>query len=144
MPEVVRTLVIPAEPRAVWRWFAHRDALRRWWGTPDLEIDLAVGGAFSMTGQDGRTRVSGTVLELVPQRRLVLSWHEEDAGWIHPARLLLTLEPVGDGTSVTLCHDGFAGIGSTHWQDVATSYDRGADAHALLPRLAELVLDDVA
>src|SRR5690625_4759564 len=87
MPEVIRTLEIAAPPETLWKWFADQGALRQWWAIPDLEIDLIVGGAFSMTGQDGQTRVSGRVLELDPERRLVLSWLEEDSGWAHPARL---------------------------------------------------------
>lgn len=141
MPEVIRTIEIAASPRALWKWFANQEALRQWWGTSDLEIDLAVGGAFSMTGLDGTTRISGVVLELDPERRLVLSWLEEGGGWIHPARLLFTLEPVDGGTRVTLQHDGFAGIGTANWQGTKNAYEKGADAHALLPKLAALVAD---
>ncbi|WP_022882937.1 SRPBCC family protein [Gryllotalpicola ginsengisoli] len=141
MPEVIRTIEIAAPPSVVWKWFSTQDALRRWWGTPDLEIDLVVGGAFTLTGPDGETRDSGTVLELDPERRLVLSWLEEGTGWVHPGRLLFLLEPTDGGTRVTLQHDGFAGIGKANWQGVQAAYERGADAHALLPKLAELVAD---
>ncbi len=144
MPEVIRTIEIAAPPSALWKWFASQEALRQWWGTPDLEIDLSVGGAFSLTGPDGRTRDSGQVLELDPERRLVLSWLEEDSGWVHPARLLFTLEPIDGGTRVTLQHDGFAGIGKATWQGTKNAYERGADAHALLPKLAALVADEAA
>lgn len=144
MPEVIRTAQIAAPPSTLWEWFATRDAVREWWGAPDLEIDLTVGGAFSMTGLDGQTRVTGTVLELDPERRLVLSWMEEGSGWVHPARLLFVLEPIDSGTRVTLQHDGFAGIGTANWPGVASAYERGADAHALLSRLAALAADGAA
>ncbi len=140
MPEVIRTVEIAAPPSIVWRWFESQDGLREWWGTPDLEIDLTVGGAFSLTCPDD-ARASGYVLELDPERRLVLSWLEEDSGWVHPARLLFTLEPADRGTRVTLQHDGFAGIGTASWQDTKNAYEHGADAHALLPRLAALAAD---
>lgn len=144
MPEVIRTIEIAAPPSALWKWFASQEAIRQWWGTPDLEIDLTVGGAFSLTGPDGQTRDSGHVLELDPERRLVLSWFEENSGWVHPARLLFTLEPTDVGTRITLQHDGFAGIGTANWQGTKNAYERGADAHALLPELAALVADDAA
>jgi uncharacterized protein YndB with AHSA1/START domain len=144
MPEVIRTLEIAAPPSALWKWFASQEALRQWWGTPDLEIDLAVGGAFSLTGPDGETSVRGYVLELDPGQRLVLSWFEADSGWVHPARLVFTLEPADGGTRVTLKHDGFAGIGTVNWRDVKSAYEKGADAHALLTKLAALVADDAA
>ncbi len=139
MPEVVRTMEIPVPPSKVWRWLSTQEGLRRWIA-PDLEIDLQVGGAYQMLGTDGETRISGTVLELVPEGRLVLSWLEEDAGWAHPARLLITLAPTTGGTHVTLVHDGFAGIGKPGWASTAEAYERGADKHQVLQQLAETVM----
>jgi len=138
MPEVVRSIEIPAPPSRVWRELSTQAGLRRWIA-PDLEIELRVGGAYRMLGADGQTRISGTVLELVPEGRLVLSWLEEQAGWIHPARLLVTLEPIATGTRVGLVHDGFAGIGKPAWDRTLEAYERGADKHQVLERLAEVV-----
>lgn len=142
MPEVMRSIEIAAPPATVWKWFSSAQALREWWGVPDLEIALEIGGALSLTGQDGRTRISGAVLELDPERRLVLSWLEEGTGWIHPARLLFVLEPIENGTRVTLQHDGFAGIGTATWRDTEAAYENGSDRHELLRALAELVAAD--
>ena len=138
MPEVVRSIEIPAPPSRVWRELSTQAGLRRWIA-PDLEIELRVGGAYRMLGADGQTRISGTVLELVPEGRLVLSWLEEQAGWIHPARLLVTLEPIATGTRVGLVHDGFAGIGKPAWDRTLEAYERGADKHQVLERLADVV-----
>jgi uncharacterized protein YndB with AHSA1/START domain len=102
----------------VWRWLSSPEALRRWL-SPTLEIDLRVGGAYHLLGPDEETRISGTVLELVPEGRLVLSWLEEDADWIHPARLVISLTATGAGTTVK-------------------AYERGADRHQVLEQLAEL------
>lgn len=142
MPEVMRTIEIAAAPATVWKWFSSEEALREWWGTPDLAIDLEIGGAFSLTGQDGATRITGYVLELDAERRLVLSWFEEGTGWIHPARLLFVLEASGAGTRVTLQHDGFAGIGTASWRDTEAAYELGSDRHELLAALAALVAAD--
>ncbi|GAA4212739.1 SRPBCC family protein [Actinocatenispora rupis] len=138
MPEVVRALEIAAPPSVVWRWFTSQEALRRWL-LPDLDIDLTVGGAYRATGPDGETRISGTVLDLVPEGRLVLSWLEEDAGWSHPGRLVIELAPIAPGTRVTLTHDGFAGIGTAGWRGTAEAYERGADQHKVLDQLAAVV-----
>jgi uncharacterized protein YndB with AHSA1/START domain len=72
MPQVIRSIEIPAPPSGVWRWLSTQEGLRRWLA-PDLDIDLTVGGAYRMLGTDGQTWISGTVLELVPEGRLVLS-----------------------------------------------------------------------
>ncbi|MBX3142239.1 MAG: SRPBCC domain-containing protein [Trueperaceae bacterium] len=138
MPEVVRSLEIQAPPSVVWRWFQSQEALRRWL-RPDLTIDLVVGGSFRMLGADEETWISGTVLEIVPEGRLVLSWFEEDAGWVHPGRLVIELHAVSAGTRVTLTHDGFAGIGKPEWRGTLEAYERGADRHRILEQLAAAV-----
>lgn len=138
MPDVVRSIDIKAPPSAVWRWLATQEGLRHWL-SPDLEVDLRPGGAYQMAGGDGATRITGTVLELIPEGALVLSWLEEGSGWRYPARLVVTLTAIAGGTRVTLTHDGFAGIGTPHWERTAEAYRRGADRHRVLERLAEAV-----
>ena len=63
---------------------ASQEALRRWI-SPNLDIDLKVGGKYRFLGPDDKTWVSGRVMELVPEGWLILSWLEEDQGWTHPA-----------------------------------------------------------
>lgn len=142
MPDVVRSMEIQAPPSAVWRLLDSEAALRRW-VSPTLEIDLRVGGSYRLLGPES-TRVCGTVLELVPEELLVLSWLEEDAGWARPARLVIALKASNAGTTVTLVHDGFEGIGTPGWAKTADAYERGADRHRLLERLAEVVTADAA
>ena len=54
---------------------------------------------------------------------------------------MITLRAEGDGTTVTLTHDGFAGIGTENWQATRDAYDRGADRHQILQGLADAVLE---
>lgn len=138
MPQVIRSIEISAKLSAVWRWFATEDALRRWISS-NLQIDLRVGGSYRFLGQDDKTWISGTVLELEPERSLILSWLEEGGGWLHPARLVIALAPSAAGTRVTLIHDGFEGIGRSDWGETVQDYERGADAHRALDHLADLV-----
>jgi uncharacterized protein YndB with AHSA1/START domain len=138
MPQVVRSIEIQAVPGRVWRWFATQEGLRRWISS-NLQIDLRVGGGYRFLGPDDQTWVSGTVLELVPEKKLILSWLEEGSGWVHPARLVLTLAPTAAGTLVTLIHDGFENIGRPDWPETQQDYERGADQHRILDRLADLV-----
>jgi uncharacterized protein YndB with AHSA1/START domain len=138
MPEVIRSIEIQAPPSRVWKLLATTDGLRRWL-QPNLEIDLQVGGSYRMLGGDDQTWISGVVLELVPEGRLVLSWLEEGTGWVHPGRLVIELAPIASGTRVTLAHDGFAGIGKPSWPETLKAYERGADRHQVLERLAAAV-----
>ena len=139
MPEVVRSIEISAPPSATWRWMASEEALRGWLGA-GLEIDLQVGGAYRLRGPDGKTSITGRVLEIVPEGRLVLSWLEEGGDWVYPARLVIALAPTSAGTRVTLSHDGLAGIGKPGWPDTVRAYERGADRHRILEQLADRVL----
>jgi uncharacterized protein YndB with AHSA1/START domain len=138
MPEITRTIDIAAPPSTVWRWLATEEGLRQWM-LPGIEIDLRLGGAFRALGSDGETWISGRVLEIVPEGRLVLSWLEEDSGWEHPARLVIALKPTAAGTRVKLVHDGFAGIGKPTWEATEQAYERGADSHRILGKLADVV-----
>jgi uncharacterized protein YndB with AHSA1/START domain len=114
------------------------EGLRRWL-SPNLEIDLRVGGAYRLRGPDEKTWISGRVLELVPEGGLILSWLEEGGDWVYPARLLITLAATANGTIVTLRHDGFAGIGKPNWPDTVRAYERGSARHRILEQLAEVV-----
>jgi len=138
IPKVSRSIEIQAPPSAVWRWLATQEALRRWI-SPNIEIDLRVGGVYRFLGPDDQTWVSGTVLELEPEGSLILSWLEEGSGWVHPGRLVITLAASAAGTKVSLIHDGFAGIGTPDWPEAVQDYERGADRHGVLERLAGLV-----
>lgn len=140
--KVERSIEIKAAPAAVWRWLASQEALRQWI-SPNIEIDLRLGGAYRFLGPDNATWISGVVLELEPQERLILSWFEEDGDWMHPGRLVFALEPTAAGTRVSLIHDGFAGIGKADWPESVKDYERGADEHRILERLAELVAGGV-
>ena len=141
MPQVVRNIEIKAPPSVVWHWLATQETLRRWI-SPNLEIDLRVGGAYRFLGPDNETWIVGTVLEWVPEGALILSWTEEGQGWLHPARLVLSMAASPLGTKVTLVHDGFAGIGKPGWPDTVKDYEIGADVHRILEKLAELVATD--
>jgi uncharacterized protein YndB with AHSA1/START domain len=138
MQQVIRSIDIVASPGAVWRWLSSQDALRRWI-SPNIEIDLRVGGRYRFLGPDDKTWVSGTVLELRAEKSLILSWLEEGSGWLHPARMVITLVPTVTGTRATLIHDGFEGIGRSDWPETVQDYERGADLHRILDGLAGLV-----
>jgi uncharacterized protein YndB with AHSA1/START domain len=93
----------------------------------------------TVTGDGSQHWISGTVLELQAEKSLILSWLEEESGWLHPARLVITLVPTAAGTRVSLIHDGFEGIGRSDWTETLQDYERGADLHRVLDGLADLV-----
>ncbi|MBZ6411197.1 MULTISPECIES: SRPBCC domain-containing protein [Methylobacterium] len=72
--------------------------------------DLRVGGRFSLEGcnpDGGAYAVSGEYLEIVPARRIVMTWHYAGAGPLGgpPSRVQIDLRPLGaDVTELTLSH----------------------------------------
>ena len=85
-----------------------------WVGPPGVRgevtlLEPKVGGRYQiiMHVPDGKTlTVGGTYQEIVPSSRIVMSWkwQHEDA----ETRITLTFKPAGNGTDLTLTHEGFA------------------------------------
>jgi uncharacterized protein YndB with AHSA1/START domain len=127
--EVVhRQIRIDAAPSAVFEFLTDPGMMVRWMGT-EAVLDPRPGGDYrvNISGQD---RVSGKVIEIVPDRRLVFSWGWEDGALpVAPGEstVEITLEPDGEGTLLRLTHRDLP-------QDMHKFHQLGWD-HAL-PRLA--------
>lgn len=113
-PEVRVAIVIEAPPAAVFRALLEPDALARWFGQGGtVSVEPRVGGRYDLAWRyqvDGRDVVGGPtrILELIPDRRLVVDWTD----WrgdpsVTGQTIAFDLEPVAEGTRVTLVHGGF-------------------------------------
>ena len=118
MSAVVRSVEIKAPPSAVWKWMSSQDGLRQWL-SPNIDIDLRVGGSYRFLDVEGDARISGVVLDIVPEGGLTLSWIEEGSDWVHPARRVLEVTGTPVGSRVT------AGIGKTNWPDTLRALRAG-------------------
>ncbi len=107
--------VIDAPVETVYAAWTDPELLRRWLAPGDTTVVRAVaepevGGSFlvEMRGADGRRwLVRGAFREVVPCRRLVLSWRWE--GTDVETLLAVEFEPeAAGGTSLTLTHSRFA------------------------------------
>jgi len=121
----------PHPPSKVWKVVTTREHLARWLMANDFEP--RVGHRFQFRakpigGWDGI--VSCEVLEIVSERRLVMTWSSN----VIDTKLTITLEPDGDGTRFTLVHSGFKGL-----KPVLTSYLLGmgwkGHVHKAIPAL---------
>jgi uncharacterized protein YndB with AHSA1/START domain len=108
--------------------------MTRWWGvtqspkTPIAETDLKVGGRFRVQfwgNNDEHNSVSGVYREVVPNRKLCFSWAWQST----PEReslVTIELNPVTDGTLLTLTHEQFfdekARDGHSHGWSFALDY----------------------
>lgn len=113
-PEVRIAIVIEAPPAAVFRALLEPEALARWFGQGGtVSVDPKVGGRFELGWKyqiEGKDVLGGPtkILELIPDRRLVVDWTDwRGDPTVTGQTIAFELEPVAQGTRVTLVHAGF-------------------------------------
>ena len=107
---------IKACPSILFEALTRPEEFSTWWG-PDAgpvliaEVDARVGGRFRVrfrTLDGSEHECSGEYLEVVPPRRLAMSWEWVDGGEPNEtgrvSRLAFDLKPIGDETELTLTH----------------------------------------
>jgi uncharacterized protein YndB with AHSA1/START domain len=107
MHDLVKEILIDAEPETIWPFLVERDRILEWQGT-DAEVDARPGGAFRVLIA-GQHQSAGEFVELVPNEKVVYTF-----GWdmegnpITPGstRIEITLHPEGSKTRVRLLHSG--------------------------------------
>jgi uncharacterized protein YndB with AHSA1/START domain len=109
---------IAARPSIVFEAMTTAEGIAAWFGPDDLpvvraEMDARVGGAYRVHFRtlDGRDHEAcGEFLELVPPRRIVMSWSWAFGGELEEqgriSRIEIDLAPLADGTELTFTHAG--------------------------------------
>ena len=106
---VQREVRIDAPPSAVFGFLTQPEKMVRWMGV-EATLDPRPGGVYrvDLTGDERISgRVSGEVLEVVPDRKLVFTWGWENGILPVPpgaSTVEIVLEPDGEGTLVRLTH----------------------------------------
>jgi uncharacterized protein YndB with AHSA1/START domain len=104
---------IRARPSLVFDALTTSDGIARWWGPDDgpvllAETDLRVGGRYRVRFRmlDGSEHESsGEYLEVVPAKRLAMSWRWAGGGEDPGESLVeIRLRAVAEGTELTLTH----------------------------------------
>ena len=102
---VEREISIEAPPSVVFEFLTDPAKMVRWMGT-EAVLGPRPGGDYGVN-ISGHERVSGEVIEIVPNRRLVFSWGWEDEALpVAPGEstVEISLEPDGEGTLLRLTH----------------------------------------
>jgi uncharacterized protein YndB with AHSA1/START domain len=115
-PSLVLKRRLKAAPEKVYQAWTHPEQMTLWWGVnaeskkkPVAEADLRVGGRFRVQfwGKDDEHHaVSGIYREVVPNRKLVFSWAWQSTPE-RESQVTIDLNPVTDGTMLTLTHEQF-------------------------------------
>ena len=100
------SVLVPLAPEETFALLTEPERLRRWQAVT-ARVELRAGGEYRWTIVPGHT-AAGTVEELEPGRRLVLSfgWEESDDLAPGASTVTITLEPAEGGTRVHLVHSG--------------------------------------
>jgi uncharacterized protein YndB with AHSA1/START domain len=114
-PSLVLKRRLKAAPEKVYEAWTKPEQMTHWWGVPGgakptvAETDLRVGGRFRVQfwgANDEHHSVSGTYREVVPNRKLSFSWAWQSTPE-RESQVTIELNPVTDGTMLTLTHEQF-------------------------------------
>lgn len=102
MSKLIRqSATFQATPHAVYEALMDSRKHTRFTGSP-ARLSRKVGGKFSAFGG----YISGTNLELVPDRKIVQAWHASEWPDGHMSRVTFKLTPVKGGTRLNFTHSG--------------------------------------
>lgn len=106
--QFVYVIYIRTTPARLWEALTQPEFTRQFWAETWQECDWKPGSSWKLMIPDGRVGDSGTVLEIEPERRLVLSWRNEfrpELAAEGDSRLTYELEPQGDMVKLTVRHE---------------------------------------
>ena len=105
MPEFETSIDIEAPIDVVFEHLVRADRMTRWMGQ-HATLDAVPGGEFAVDINGYLVR--GEYVEVVPPRRVVVTWGFAGAGALPPgsSRVEFTLAPAPNGTTVSVRHTG--------------------------------------
>jgi uncharacterized protein YndB with AHSA1/START domain len=92
LPEIERSVEVPADLDEVWEQIIDGDLAEEWMG---VRVEPRRGGEVTVPDRD----VIGTVEDVVPGESITWSWREIDGD---PSQVTIALEPTETGTRVTI------------------------------------------
>jgi len=106
--QFVYVTYIRTTPEKLWKALTEPEFTRRYWMATTQESEWKPGASWRIVFADGRVADSGEILEIEPQRKLVLTWRHE----IFPAltaegysRMTYELEQNDEAVKLTLTHE---------------------------------------
>src|SRR4051812_21030622 len=99
---------IRTTPAKLWQALLEPEFTRQYWVETWQDCDWQSGSSWKLMLPDGRVGDSGEVVEIVPERRLVLKWRNEFMPGLREegySRMTYELEPQGDAVKLTVIHE---------------------------------------
>jgi uncharacterized protein YndB with AHSA1/START domain/catechol 2,3-dioxygenase-like lactoylglutathione lyase family enzyme len=94
-------------PEKLWRTLTTNEAWNRCWMGARFESDWKAGSPWRVVSSAGLVFDSGTVLESIPAKKLVLDWRNDwkpEFKAEGPSRCVYEIEPVGTSVKLTVSH----------------------------------------
>jgi uncharacterized protein YndB with AHSA1/START domain len=99
---------IRTTPAKLWKALLEPEFTRQYWAETWQESEWKKGASWRLMIPDGRVGDSGEIVEIEPERRLVLSWRNEFKAELKdepPSRLTYELEQQGETVKLTVIHE---------------------------------------
>ena len=99
---------IRTTPEKLWEALLDPEFTRQYWCETWQDCEWKVGASWRLMIPDGRVADAGEVLEIVPHKKLVMSWRNEfkpelrEEGY---SRLTYELEQLGESVKLTVLHE---------------------------------------
>jgi uncharacterized protein YndB with AHSA1/START domain len=106
--QFVYVTYIRTTPEKLWQALIDPEFTRRYWCETHQESTWEPGAAWRVMIPDGRVADSGQIVEIVPHRKLVLTWRNEFKPELHEegySRLTYELDQVGESVKLTVIHE---------------------------------------
>jgi uncharacterized protein YndB with AHSA1/START domain len=99
---------IRTTPAKLWQALIDPEFTRQYWAETWQDSEWKPGASWKLMIPDGRVGDSGEILEIEPQRRLVLKWRNEFKPELHAegySRMTCELEEQGESVKLTIIHE---------------------------------------
>ena len=104
-PTTVYTIYIAATPERVWQALTSAEFSRKYFFDNAVEVELRVGGAFTVRTPDGALHISGEVFECEAPRKLTVTFNVNWPALIEklgPTLVSYEIEPAGNVVRLTM------------------------------------------
>ena len=106
--QFVYVTYIRTTPEKLWKALIEPEFTRRFWCNTTQESEWKPGASWKILMPDGRVADSGEVVEIEPNRRLVLKWRNEFRPELKAegySRMTYELEKEGNSVKLTVIHE---------------------------------------
>lgn len=104
-PAIVYTIYIASTPEKVWQALTSAEFSRQYFFGHSVDVDLRVGGAYTVRTPDGALHIAGEVIECDPPRKLTVTFNvnwPELVAKLGPTLVTWEIAQAGEAVRLTL------------------------------------------